>query len=1188
MSDNSLMLLEEEGIRVVACPHPFKVARVDIVIPVGSSLQDILEIVQPDPVLRAHAHILVNSSPIYHCDWVDVYPFEDDVVTISVVPTGGGGGGGGSSKSPLKAIATIGIIAASLAFGPQVGAFLLPGLTATIGGTLVSTIVGRAVIGGIGMLVSNALIPPKSPTSPGMPTLSRAGGGITESPTLFIEGARNSEQPFGILPVVLGVHRHVPPLLSKTITEVVGEDQHLRMLVAWSAGRVDIASLLIGLTEATTFDDVQIETVEGVSGDPSMTLFPDTVNQENFSILLEQVNGFTIRTSGTGVDELSVDVIFARGLVTFDNSGNRNSRTVSFQIQYRETGTGGAWLTPTFTATTSPTSGITATVTDNKSAAVRHGYRWAVSRAQYDIRMQRTTADNTSTKIFDEVTWATLRSITNEDPDNFPIDIAKTALVVKATNQLSNIIDNLSGIVSSYVLDFTGSSAGWVTGISSNPASLFRHVLQSTSMAIPLADSRIDLDILETWHTFCAANNFEFNQIRDYQVSVWELLTDICIAGRASPTQIDGKWGVVIDQLQTIPSQHFTNKNSWGFEAEKDFPDLPHALRVRFSNRDLDWRQDERIVYADGFTELTATKFEEIDAIGMTDADHVWKFARFNLAQMSLRPEKWFLNVDFEYLVSKRGDLVLLTHDILLVGLASGRIKSLQTDSSGDVTGITVDEILTMEAGKAYGISIRTLADQEIVKTIVLDVGDQTTIVFDSVIPAANAPIIDDLFGFGISGAETIEGLLLSVETQSNISARLTITPYSAAIYTADTGTIPTFDTKLTPQTSLPDVIIIGTRTDESVLRLGAGNTLIPRIGVSHVPINNNFDGLIKAQIRLTSSGLPFAPVTISFQNASEIIIEDVEQGETYDIRLQWTSTDLLPGNFSFSNNITVIGTTNPPNPLSGLTISVYGGTTLLRWNTLEDLDVRFGGEIRFRFSQELSSANASWSASVGIGTSLKGSAVQEQLPLKEGTYLARVFDKGGRASAIVAIDTKQASVLPYADASADVVEETTFSGIHTNTVAVDGILKLIGIGLVDDIAEIDLVTDWDSEGGIHPSGTYEFAAGHDLGSATKVRATTDINMIVTNVIDLIDSRADLIDTWESIDGDVSGEADARVEVRVTDDDPASSGVSYSAYNLLDSAEFNNRGLDYRVLLTSKNTSFNPIISKLQVKVEEI
>lgn len=1301
---NDLMVQGKDAVRVVAVPHPFKSDNIDLSLPEGLTINQILEIVQPDEVLRMFAFVFVNEDPIYSDDWDIIKPAQTDVVTIKIVPMGGGGGGGG--KNIGSAIKTIAIVAATVGLGHVAGQHL----------TGIALFGAKVAIGGVAMLAKNVLIPPRS-TTPGMANLSlSSGSGLRESPTLFIEGATNTTRPYGVVPFALGVHKTVPPLLGRTWTEVIGEEEYLRMAVAWAYGRVDIGKMKIAETLISEFTNIEKETLEGASTDGSLTLFPDTILQENFAVLLKQVDSWTTRTSEINADELSVDVSFLRGLVTFSDEGARGNRTVTFEIQYRGTGTAGSWLNPNLSASNIAintasvsigvfysdtslvpgrepgvrgvvyktvsfsenqlvldpvtdtgsqqiiTTGIKAfttpgvvkatvagggtsikavqvtidgtdtddnviqevlpaftedtegdvtgtkifktitqvtipaqdtaifevTASNAKSVAVRYGFRWkVVSTGQYDVRIRRTTADTSDTQIFDELHWSALRTIRNSDPDNFSFKLAKTVLSIKATNQLSRMIDEFNGVVSSYALDWNSGTETWAEAITSNPASLFRHVLQSAAMESALADARIDLVTLQTWHTFCVTNGFEFNQIRDYQSSVWELLQDICIAGRAVPTEKDGKWSVIIDQAQTVAKQHFTDRNSSNFQGEKDFVLLPHGLRIRFANRNQNWASDEMIVYADGFDVTNATRFEQLDAIGITDPDHVWKHGRYHLAQMSLRPEVWTIDVDFEYLVAKRGDLVKVTHDMLLVGLASARITGLQTDANGDVTGFTTNEDLVMASGTTYGVSIRTLDDKAIVRTIVDNPGTQRTIVFTAVILKADTPVVNDLFGFGVSGSETIDAIITAIEPKEEISATLKLTPYGAAIYTADTGTIPAFDSKVTRQAQLPDVGIVSTRTDESVLRLGAGNTLIPRIGVTFTAIGNLFEASVVVAIRVTGSGQEFIKAVISEQTPTEVIIEDVEELQTYDIRLQWVSPGLLvSGPFSFANGVLVRGQTGNPQPLSGLNISSYGGTALLRWDALSDLDVRFGGEIRFRHSHELVSASASWSASVGIGTSIKGSAVQEQLPLKPGTYLARVFDKGMRGSTIVAIDTKQASVLTYANVTT-VIEETAFSGTHTNTVNDSGVLKLEAVGLWDSIPDLDAVVDIDSYGGMETTGTYDFAAALDLTTVKKVRLTTDVNATVTNTIDKIDSWTGLVDNRDSWDGDVSGTGDARVQVRSTDDDPAGS-PTWTAWNNLDSAEFTARGFEFRIILTSNDATFNILVTKLQVIVEEV
>ncbi len=1211
MTEPVLALTPTGELRVVASPHPFRTETVDLWVPEGYTISELLVMVQPDPVLLAHAFVFLGEDLIAREFWSRVYPKAGTTITVRVVPTGGGG------KNPLRTILMLAVFAAGFVLGPMLGASIFANLP-LIGGlplglsfgtaSLLSGAIGSAIISIGGRLLVN-LIAPVSSSSSGQ---LASEGSVGSSPSLFIEGARNIPRPFGTIPVVLGKHRTIPPMGALSFTEVVGDNQHLRMLVVWGYGPLKIENITIGDTPLANFDDVQIETLEGRPSDPPLTLFPDSVLQQELSILLTEVGSWQQRTTAVDADELSVDIAFPKGLVDFNDRGKRQDQVVAIQIQFRKVGDP-IFINPVYSATTVDPSwinGATIIFEHARSEAVRHGFRWPVAtRGQYEIQIRRLTEDQGSPNVFDETVWAAIRTITNEDPLNFPHPLAVTALVIKATDQLNRVVDELRADVSSYVLDWNGSS--WVEAISSNPASLFRHVLQSKALAEPLADARIDLVKLQDWHDFNVSHGFEFNMVRDFQTSVWDVLSDIAVVGRASPTQVDGKWSVAVDEQQTVPVQHFTPRNSWGFEAEKMFVDPPHGLRIRFTNRNEGWRQDELRVFDDGFTEATATRYEAVDAFGITDPDHIFKFGRFNLAQLRLRPEQWTFNVDVEHVVAKRGSLVVITHDVLLVGLASGRIKALQTDGGGNVTGMTSDEVLTIELGKSYGVSIRTVDDAALTRGIVFDLGDQTTVVFTSVIPVADAPVVGDLFGFGELGSETIEGLVLSIERQSELTARLTVVPHSPAVYNADTGAIPPFDTKLTPVPTIPTAVITRVRSDESVLELGSGTTLLPRIAVTVIAIDRIFVTLppsffggttlsflaqvepvglkLEAQIRTTGIGEPFVDATVLNRLGGEILLGNVQEGNTYDLRVRWnTEGALIPGAWAVFNNHRVIGQTNPPSGLQNLTISVLGGSVILRWDRLPELDVRFGGEIRFRHSPEPDAALATWQSSTSIGTSASGSDLVAQLPLKPGTYLARVFDRGGRPSIEIAkIDTKQASVLTYANVDS-IVEEPVFSGIHTGTIKPNGFIQLTGVGLFDAIPDLDLMTgDLDAFGGIGLTGTYDFAANIDLTTVKKVRLTSKIIALSINVLDKIDDRLNDIDNWEDFDGTVQASTDARVQVRNTDDDPNGS-PTWSAWNNLDSAEFEARGFDFRVNLTSDDSAYNIQVSELSVQVEDV
>ena len=74
---------------------------------------------------------------------------------------------------------------------------------------------------------------------------------------------------------------------------------------------------------------------------------------------------------------------------------------------------------------------------------------------------------------------------------------------------------------------------------------------------------------------------------------------------------------------------------------------------------------------------------------GITDSDLVWKHGRFHIAQLRLRPETYELVTDFENLKVTRGDRVRVNHDVILVGVGAGRVKSV---AAGSPQGVVMDE----------------------------------------------------------------------------------------------------------------------------------------------------------------------------------------------------------------------------------------------------------------------------------------------------------------------------------------------------------------------------------------------------------------------------------------------------------------------------------------------------------------
>lgn len=584
--------------------------------------------------------------------------------------------------------------------------------------------------------------------------------------------------------------------------------------------------------------------------------------------------------------------------------------------------------------------------------------KFNVTRGAYQVRCIRLTPTFTDFKTsagnrgqyFNASTLTTITGYSNSKPVTPPknTSLAMTAIRIKATDQLNGNIDGITGTVQAICKDWNGTS--WVTRATRNPASLFRHVLQHPANAKKVPDSKIDLVALQEWHTYCKGNKFMFDMVVSEQRSLMDVLRDICAAGRASPTMVDGKWTIIIDKPRSSYAQFFTPHNSWGFEGARTLPNIPHGFRVQFVNAAKGYSSDERIVYSDGYSSANATLFEGLSLPGVTDRDIVFKHARFHLAQIILRPETYTLNADIENLVCSRGDLVKVTHDVPMWGLGSGRISEYV-----DSTHLVLDEPVSMEAGVQYTIRVRLEDGSSITRTVVAKPVDG---VYSDIALTAGVNSTQgkagNLFMFGALNEESVDCVVLGIEPANNMSARLTLVDYSPAVYDADSETIPSFDSQVTIPPTLQNKaikekpVIVNVISDESVMtRLSPGRyeygikvfwknpTSLPKEIVS---VEAQFDYANDSVYDWQSSGLtPVKNNTLTFGG--------VEEGETYRIRIRYVDENGRAGPWTDVINETVEGKTNPPSQPTGVRYSfsdtsATASTITLDWDDAAEVDV--------------------------------------------------------------------------------------------------------------------------------------------------------------------------------------------------------------------------------------------------------
>ena len=968
---------------IVISPIAMKAPKVAQV-PAGISVNEIVTFLHPG----ADVIVEIDGVPIHKDDWHIVPSVESHVLIFAPVY-------GGEGKNPLRIILSIVVVVVAAIFTGPYGGALAGKLGVGVG-------VGRAIVGTAimtaGMMLVDAIAPVKM--------LDSGSSSYDDSPTYSLSGGSNRANPWGSVPVNLGFGRVYPPFGAKSYTEIVGNDEYLRMFFIWGYGPQSIEDIKIGDTLITSYEDVEIETREGWSTDEAVTLFPSQVDQVAVNVILTVADGMVIRTATPNVDELAVDVVFPTGLVGFASDGDHLERYVEIDIEYREVGAG-SWTSvpltrglsvvgttiaaedfPSGTGTFSVyasnpgatitvlngssavsgsyiignfdyTAGVLSAVTDlspagctglvvsdssvfiwdaysyqisitggtagtvaanyhefrdKTTSAVRRGFNWPVDNTkEYEIGLTRVTADATEDTIVDEVYWANLKSITADNPIEFPHPLAVTAMRIKATDQLQNTVDTVNAIVKSYAPIWDDTGEEWGVGEASyvktnNPAALLRWVLMHNGNARARTAGQIDDSELGTWYEFCVENTYAYNMYRDYKTSVWEACEDICVAGRASPTINDGLWAAMADTGEQTLVQHITPRNSWGFSSEKTLYTPPHAFRIRFINEDNDYLWDERIVYDDDYTSANATLFEALEFPGVTDPELIWKFGRFHMAQAQLRPETYSVYMDFEHLVCRRGSKIRVSHDIPMWGSAWGRVKSLTIDE-GNITHITLDETVTMETGVSYACRFRLATGSTLVISITLDIGDTAILELATPVATALGPAVGDLAMFGVSGSETTELLVHSITRASEYTAQIFMVDVSPAIYTADTGEIPAFDPNITASAvnnTPPDTpVIIGTESGEAALETQQGAItyrilvyLAPPTGEVRVAYN-------QVRYRLEDEiAWNYAPSTES----STIPITPVINLEDYEVQAQAVSIYGIPSAWTDTTEVAVTG----------------------------------------------------------------------------------------------------------------------------------------------------------------------------------------------------------------------------------------------------------------------------------------
>jgi len=1118
-----------EDVDVYLRRSPLRQQREHVRVPAGLSIAEIIEHCGIEP---SRLYVTINGHSIEFKNWARVRVKPGATVSIVKVP----------GKGALRSILGLVVAIAAAIFAPMLAAPLIGGLSAGAASAVTGLIGAGITIAG--SLAINALFPVAKP--------QQNQQAEDKTKTLYsIGGAQNENAQYGSVPEIFGVHRVSPPYAAGSYTEIVGDDQYLRQLFCVGYGPIAISDLKIAETPIGTFEGASYEIITDHTTS-FQTLYTKPVYEESVSVLLTNADGYTQRTTADNIDEISVDISFPNGVYAYRKSdGKRVNYVITVDVRYAPAGSG-AWVLMD-----------TITIVAASAQAIRRSVSVAVPRGQYDVDVMKTSADYSGVDTVSEtVYWTAVRGRRNESVINFGKPLTLIALRIKATNELNGTVNQLNCIASPLIRSWNGST--WVGGqVTRNPADHFRQVLQGNANARPVTDSGIDLESLQDWHAYCVANGFVYDKVCSDQVSVYDRLTEIAAAGRASVSFRDGKWGVVWDVAGSDIVQHFTPRNSSGFSSVRAYADLPHGFRVNFINRDNNYLNDERVVYDDGYSAANASKFEGLDFPGVTDPNLIWKHGRYHIAQLRLQRETYSLTTDFEHLVCTRGDRVRVNHDVVRWGLGSARVKAV---SAG---GVTLDDTLPMEAGKTYSLRFRLANGSSLVRTVAGIDGEFTDFTFSG---TGGLPAVGDLVQFGENGFESVVLRVKSITPQGDLSAKLELVDDAPAILTADTGAIPPF------QTGMPPLVDYRSHTPTALQQGPEGVwTTTPATSVITLSWTAPSVGKVQSYIvqyakKGTDNWSPLLSVS-----APRADITSLDPG-AYSVRIRAVfSNDQLSGwlNGTFTAKLFA----GAPGTVQGFTIAVAGDNAILQWQVPEQAEIV--GWYEIRFSPALT--GVTWQTSTILRSNVTGTQVQ--VPAMRGTYLIKAVSYAGIQSSAPALIISAIDPLTSMNAVELAEESAPFTGVKDGTYYDGSSLRLDGATDFFALSDVFSSGDWFlATDGYAPEGYYYFTEVVDLGAKYTSRVSAAIDAFGEWSSDDFFALSDAFerDDWF---GGIGGLWDVSVEISTTDDDPSGTPV-WSDWVPLVTGDIAARGYRFRAKLESLQSDVTPVVNGLSATVD--
>ena len=413
----------------------------------------------------------------------------------------------------------------------------------------------------------------------------------------------------------------------------------------------------------------------------------------------------------------------------------------------------------------------------------------------------------------------------------------------------------------------------------------------------------------------------------------------------------------------------------------------------------------------------------------------------------------------------------------------------------------------------------------------------------------SQTPNVNTIYLLSSTSLETQLFRVITVEEQDDVTYQISALSYIPGKYAfiEDGTTLPERNVSLLTELKDPPGNLIVEETTVVINNIARSKVIIswqPVQGVSKYSVSYKFeDGNY-------ITGESYSP---------DFEILDSQKGN-YEVQVSSYNALLQLSSVATTKTFVAQGKTALPDNVSNLTVEPITEQFIrLRFNQSTAIDVLHGGRVYVRHTNR-TGANATFETAQDIIQAVAGNSSEVICPALTGSYLLKFQDDGGRFSATAA---KVELTLPNIADSAIVktdredTDSTPYNGAKSN-VQYDSTKG--GLVLIDPTA--------------NAIGTYDFVDTLDLGATFSLVLKRHFQGTGFYTGDQFDNRTDLIDTWTDFDGTEANDANAKIAVRTTTDDPSSS-PNYTNFNDFANGTFRARAFQFRITLETADTAQN-------------